>query len=154
MLAEVAVLRRGIKEIDTALAAISGDAAVVAPVQSGSRINDSILEAVKSGAGTPAEIHEFLARHLSVETSKHSVSTRLSKLKNEGHLDHDGTRWVLPKKVEGPAAPTAEPPKQSGPVTGREGGYPPASPEGSIPSGSTVSHRSAPSRELDDDIPF
>ncbi len=60
-----------------------------------------------------------------------------------------------PQNAEGPGAQTTEPSGSSGPV-GRERGYPPSAPEGSIPSGSTASQTpsSGFSRDLDDEIPF
>ncbi|MGN6536786.1 MAG: hypothetical protein ACTHKQ_13800 [Mesorhizobium sp.] len=147
MLEEIADLRKGVREIDVALAAISGsDAPAPSSGQAGSPINDGIIEAIKNDMGTPAAIHSFLSRHLNIETSKHSVSTRLSKMKNEGLIAHDGEKWVLPKKQEGSEAQTSEPSFELGPDTGRERGFPPSAPEGSIPSGSTAS------RSLEDDI--
>lgn len=159
MLGEIADLKKGVREIDVALAAIGGtDAAVTASSsgQVGSPINDGIIEAIKNERGTPASIHEFLSRYLKIDTSKHSVSTRLSKMKNEGLIAHDGEKWVLPKK-EGSDDKAPEPSDELelGPATGRGAGFPSNTPEGSIPSGSTASQDPGfGHRNLDDEIPF
>lgn len=152
MLAEIGELRKGVREIDVALAAILGDDAAGSN-QPSSPINEGILAAIQNGRGTPASILAFLQQYRQVDTSKHSVSTRLQKMKADGIIAHDGEKWVLPQNQEGSDAPTSEPSNGSGPV-GRERGYPPSAPEGSIPSGSTASQSPHPSRDLDDEIPF
>jgi hypothetical protein len=105
-----------------------------------------------------------VTNEMGVETSKNSVSTRLSKMKNDGLLDHDGEGWIVPE-TKGSGVPAPEPFDNSGPV-GRERGYPPSAPEGSIPSGSTDIRTlkaglanvlaTMPSRkqDSDDEIPF
>jgi transposase-like protein len=82
----------------------------------------------------------------------------------EGLLDHDGEGWIVPE-TKGSGVPAPEPFDNSGPV-GRERGYPPSAPEGSIPSGSTDIRTlkaglanvlaTMPSRkqDWDDEIPF
>ncbi len=67
-----------------------------------------------------------------------SLSPQLSRLKNEGVIERNGLVWSL--NEEGPAEP-AGPFLDFGGGTGREAGYPPARPEGSIPSASTPFHR-------------
>lgn len=163
MLAQISELRKGLREIDQALEilepALGNEGRTVISVGS-STVNDAIIWAVSNGAGTPAEIYNFITNDLSMETSKNSVSTRLSKMKNEGLLDHDGEHWVLPKKAKGSDGGTSEPLSDQGPV-GRERGFPPTTPEGSIPSGSTASQKPAGDwdgpvhrRPLDEEIPF
>jgi hypothetical protein len=153
MQTDIAELRRGIREIDTALAAIEGvDGSAAASQQPSSPINHGIIDAISNGCRTPSAIHSFLESR-GVDTSRQSVSTRLQRLKNDGLIAHDGERWTLPKD-EGPDDESG-PSDQLGPV-GRERGYPPSAPEGSIPSGSTASQSpsSGFSRDLDDEIPF
>jgi regulator of replication initiation timing len=69
-------------------------------------------------------------------------------------LDWAYMLYAPASKAEGSVAQTTEPSNNSGPATGRERGYPPSAPEGSIPSGSTASQSPRPFRDLDDEIPF
>ncbi|RWO77593.1 hypothetical protein [Mesorhizobium sp.] len=170
LLAQAADIRKGIREIDAALDVLGDpDAAKATAVSSGagpSPINNAIIDAISQGNTTPATIFDFITEHRQIDTSKASVSTRLSKMKHEGLIDNDGQGWALVGKAEGSGAETPEPSNtELGPV-GRERGYPPSAPEGSIPSGSTVVQNlqagvanvqatmPARSRELDDEIPF
>jgi hypothetical protein len=162
LLAQAAEIRKGIRDLDAALEVLgepeTGKSAAIAGQSS--PINAAILEAISHGNGTPESIYLFIRDQTSVETTKNSISTRLSKLKNDGLIDHDGQGWVLANKAEGSDAPTSEPSDKSGPV-GRERGYPPSAPEGSTPSGSTASYdlgdilgEKLRERSLDDEIPF
>ncbi|RVD71395.1 MAG: hypothetical protein E5V62_14860 [Mesorhizobium sp.] len=172
LLAQVAEIRKDIRELDAALELLEGggkDAAssegkFFSPtVTAGpSPINAAILEAIKNGNGTPEAIYLFIRDHLQIDTTKNSVSTRLSKMKNDGLIDNDGQGWTVVQKAEGPGASTSEPSKpEMGPATGRGTVFPATPPEGSIPSGSTASRPFGPifgeSREMrdaDDEIPF
>jgi hypothetical protein len=160
-------LKKAARDIDAALDALGGGSESGSSgrptSQTGSAINDGIIEAIKNEQRTPATIYEFLRRHLGIETSKHSVSTRLSKMKNDGLIAHDGEKWVLPQNAEGSCVDAREPSISSGSVTGRGKGFPSTPPEGSIPSGSTASRRTADEdgwespihrRPLTDEIPF
>lgn len=78
------------------------------------------------------------------------VRTVLWRLAKRGIIHNtNGLYWR--EKEEAPAE--AEASSSKGPV-GREGGYPPSTPEGSIPSGSTPPHTSEADVWDDDDIPF
>ncbi|TIP04935.1 MAG: hypothetical protein E5X72_09655 [Mesorhizobium sp.] len=171
LLAQVAELRKDIRELDAALELL-GDVAgkagsTVSPAGSvPSPINAAILEAISQGNSTPEAIYLFVVHQMQVDTTKNSISTRLSKLKNDGLIENDGQGWTLVEKAKGSDAQTSEPFDELGPATGRERGYPPSAPEGSIPSGSTVARDlkaglanvqgTMPSRlrDLDDEIPF
>lgn len=161
LMGEVAEIRRSIRELDAALEVLgeaelgkNGGAASASP------INAAIVDAISQGNSTPAQIFEFVTTQKDIDTSKNSISTRLSKMKNDGLIDHDGHGWVL-LKTEGSDASTSKPSSNMGPATGRGKGFPSNTPEGSIPSGSTTSHDLAdlledksPRRPLDDEIPF
>ncbi|ESY83892.1 hypothetical protein X740_00595 [Mesorhizobium sp. LNHC221B00] len=171
LLAQAAEIRKDIRELDAALelledagkGASGGGTFFSATVTAGpSPINNAIIDAISQGNTTPATIFDFITEHRQIDTSKASVSTRLSKMKHEGLIDNDGQGWVVVGKAEGPGAETPEPSNtELGPV-GRERGYPPSAPEGSNPSGSTASLSledaaealRPKSRDLDDEIPF
>lgn len=165
IVSQIAELRKGLRDIEAALEILEPSATVESKaVTGGHTVNQAILWAVHNGNGTPAEIYAFITNEMNVDTSKNSVSTRLSKMKNDGLLDHDGERWIIPEG-KGPDAPTPGPFEELGPV-GRGTGFPSSTPEGSIPSGSTVVQelksglanvaKTMPPRhrDLDDEIPF
>lgn len=161
--AQASELRKSIREIDAALELLGEAEGSKSVGSSASPINAAIVEAVSQGCSTPAQIYNFVTHVKEIDTSKNSISTRLSKLKNDGVIDNNENGWV-PKKAEGSDIGTSEPSKDMGPVTGRERGYPPSAPEGSIPSGSTASRLSPDEddgwdtpihrRPLTDEIPF
>lgn len=172
-MARAAEIRKDIRDIDAALEILGGEGKTVAGVMYAgeatfrvevgpSPINNAILEAISLGNTTPAAIYEFITEQRQIDTSKNSVSTRLSKMKNDGLIDNDGQGWSVVKKEEGPGAKASEPSKpEMGPATGRGTVFPATPPEGSIPSGSTASRPFAPildeTREMkdsDDEIPF
>lgn len=73
-------------------------------------------------------------------------------ISSRGILQSKDGRYWKPKKEEA----SGDEPKASnsmGPV-GREGGYPPSTPEGSIPSGSTPVQAASFDADLDDDVTF
>lgn len=79
------------------------------------KIDEAITQAIRNEAGTPKAIHNFLDRELGIKTTRNSVGTRLGRLKKKGIVDHDGSRWIMPRTNEAP-------PKQSDgapQVTGR-----------------------------------
>lgn len=88
------------------------------------------------------------------------VRTTLWRLAQRGLLQSQNGLYWRPgapdaANVEAPDAKTSEASEVSGPVTGRERGYPPSTPEGSIPSGSTQSRPNpAWDEDLDPDVPF
>jgi hypothetical protein len=85
------------------------------------------------------------------------VRTVLWRFADRGTVENtDGRYWRHPleqEKEEASDAETSEASETTGPV-GREGGYPPSTPEGSIPSGSTPVQAHSFDEDLDDDVPF
>lgn len=168
IVSQIADLRKGLRDIEAALEILDPPSGGEGKIVPGDRqtVNEAILWAVHNGNGTPAEIYNFITNEMSVETSKNSVSTRLSKMKNEGLLEHDGERWIVPLKTKAPDVDASEAFEELGPVTGRGRVFPATPPEGSIPSGSTdvqtlkagvanvLAGMPSRKRELDDEIPF
>lgn len=117
---QIEELNTELKDIEIALNAISK--AHVAPPASidahgpPPRINDSIVEAIKNGCGKPTEIKDFLSQHLGVETTKASISTRLSKMKSQGLISNVGNGWVVPSKNRASSDDTDEALKITGEV--------------------------------------
>lgn len=108
----------------------------------------------------PKLITEALHADGYVEITADYVRTTLWRLGQRNTLQvRNGLYWREPDEAEKVEAPGAETPRASeelGPVTGRERGYPPSTPEGSIPSGSTPSRPLVlqEDHDLDDDVPF
>lgn len=112
--------------------------------------------------------YDHLARAASImkhEINRDTLRSQMSAYRQSGlvvsvddgwfELTDEGRKAVglEPKKVEAPDAETSEASEELGPVTGRERGYPPSTPEGSIPSGSTPSSPVSFDTDLDDDDP-
>lgn len=57
-------------------------------------VNDAIIKAVESGRTTPAQILDYLHNVLGIKTTLNSVRSRVSPLKQEGKIAHDGAGWV------------------------------------------------------------
>jgi hypothetical protein len=113
---QIALAKEELKKVEVALKAIQGAVSAGAerptPKQghkvpngnhSGLTVDQAMLEAVKSGAQVPREIHKFIEQHLAVKTTLGSVSTRLWKLRKEKKIKHDGHKWVVAEKKEAPA---------------------------------------------------
>lgn len=73
---------------------------LIAPAGDARSISDYIVEAVEAGYGTPLQVGQYL-QSVHVKTTNHSINTRLSKLKADGRIGHDGERWV-PVKNKAP----------------------------------------------------
>jgi hypothetical protein len=57
-------------------------------------VGEAIVEAVGAGQKSPTGIFKYLADELGVHTTLGSVRARLSPLKSEGKISHDGDGWV------------------------------------------------------------
>lgn len=57
-------------------------------------VNDAIVLAVEAGNKTPTDILNYLRRELRVMTTINSVRSRVSSLKSDGRIAHDGTGWI------------------------------------------------------------
>lgn len=97
---------RALAEIDAAMKAIkksrgasSGRKAAKASKGKTSSIpiDEAVIEAVKNGARTPAQIHEFMENTLGVNTTINSVRTRVSRLGRDARLTRDSSGWTLPE---------------------------------------------------------
>ncbi len=100
---EISELQAELKKVRVALNAIEGRAQTVsaAPRSGPPTVNDAILEAIKNGRGTPTTILDFIQQELGLETTKNSVSTRLSRMKADGQIDHDSDgEWIIAEQVE------------------------------------------------------
>lgn len=99
---EIEKLQVELTEIDRALsvlqsrpvAAMAG-AGDVAPPQAGTlpKKDEAIIDAVKAGNRTPAQISEFIRKKLGVDVNDASTRTRLSRMKAAGKIEHDGYGW-------------------------------------------------------------
>jgi hypothetical protein len=57
-------------------------------------VGDAIVLAVEAGNKSPTSVFDYLADELGVHTTLGSVRARLSPLKTEGRISHDGSGWV------------------------------------------------------------
>lgn len=122
-------------------------------------------EGEENGAG-PSEIFENYRRLGADDVSPDTFRATLWRMKNGIYFMRDRGSWVIRSsdgrywkesithKDEAPDAETSGASETTGPVTGRERGYPPSTPEGSIPSGSTHVQPASFDTDLDDDVPF
>jgi hypothetical protein len=136
-----------IKSIDDALLRLAGDDASLLVGSKGLKeLVSELIETHHEGL-TPKEISEKLSV-AGRPTSSQSVSSTLSRLKGEGIADSTSSgRWIKKK-----ASPSREDDaNQLGPGDGSRGQLSPVPPEGSIPSGSTLSPNNW---DDDDEIPF
>lgn len=98
--AQLEALKVKIHEIDAALQGIENVLSTkTRPAKPSNKmsLNDAIIEAIKSGHGTPTLILKYIQEHLGFITTKNSVSTRLTRLKNKKLVSHDGSGWIMPK---------------------------------------------------------
>jgi hypothetical protein len=109
-LAQIDALRQEISEIDRMLANASVPAGAangstfqatvspaMVPVMPRAHMtkDDAIIEAVKAGNNTPALISEFIRTKLGVPVNPATTRTRLSRMKADGKIKHDGIGWTL-----------------------------------------------------------
>lgn len=57
-------------------------------------VGEAIVYAVEHGCTTPTQVLEYLETGLGITTTLNSVRARLSPLKKEGKIAHDGNGWV------------------------------------------------------------
>lgn len=108
LIAGQAEVEAELHDIDLALKAMSGaPAKAVEKTSMASRfqirhsmpVNDAIVKAVEAGRKTPVDILNYLQNELGVQTTLNSVRSRVSPLKQEGKIGHDGTGWVPSQQV-------------------------------------------------------
>lgn len=73
-------------------------------------VNDAIVLAVEAGKKTPVNILAYLKDELDVHTTLNSVRSRVSPLKKEGRIAHDGDGWIPVEKNGAPSAGDADAP--------------------------------------------
>jgi len=105
--ASISAVEAEIKDIEAALKAM-GPAA--SPSVEGSNtanrfqirhsmpVNDAIILAIEAGRKTPVSILDYLKEELEINTTINSVRSRVSPLKADGKIAHDGHGWVPIKK--------------------------------------------------------
>lgn len=166
MEASLAAARKDFDELDVAVNVltkhgyIQGDEGQAAPaITAQNGLNDTysyLLRFVPFGedlAIAPKEVTDMVRRDGRADLSGDYIRTALWRMGQRGVLEGNDGRYWRPKKEEAPDASTSGASETTGPVTGRERGYPPSTPEGSIPSGSTHV-QAAYESDLDDDVPF
>jgi len=57
--------------------------------------DDAIIKAIQAGNNTPALISEFMREKLGIPVNPASTRTRLSRMKADGKIKHDGLGWKL-----------------------------------------------------------
>jgi hypothetical protein len=92
-----------IADIDRAIAALNGAPKIettsnilsrVSQIRHSMPVGDAIVKAVEAGNKTPNDIFVYMGDELSIHTTIGSVRARLSPLKSEGRIAHDGSGWV------------------------------------------------------------
>ena len=107
LIAGQAAVEAELRDIDLALKAMGG--ASVKAVEKTSManrfqirhsmpVNEAIVKAVEAGRKTPVNILQYLQDDLGIQTTINSVRSRVSPLKQEGKIAHDGEGWVPSQK--------------------------------------------------------
>jgi hypothetical protein len=103
--ASIAASEQESREIDAALKAIESvagsqpqlivrDSTNRFDIRHAMPVNEAVILAVNAGCKTPVQILKYLQEKLGVMTTINSVRSRVSPLKAEGKIAHDGTGWV------------------------------------------------------------
>jgi hypothetical protein len=101
--ASIAAVESELHDIDLALVAMgaSKPESIKAPsltnrfqIRHSMPVNDAVILAVEAGCKTPVTILDYLQSRLDIQTTLNSVRSRVSPLKQEGKIGHDGTGWV------------------------------------------------------------
>jgi hypothetical protein len=141
--------KSALRSVEDAITTLGGAQDVTVSTKS---LKELIQEAVLSQDEglTPRELAELLTRN-GRSTTQQSVSSTLSRLKHEGVVDSTNHgKWIAKQKET--SSPFGDDVHSLGPGDGSRGHQRSASPEGSIPSGST--QRYHPVVDDSDDIPF
>lgn len=101
--ASISAVEAELKDIDLALKAMGASKPESdKPVSMAARfqvrhsmpVNDAVIRAVEAGRKTPVLILDYIQKELGIQTTLNSVRSRVSPLKQEGKIGHDGTGWV------------------------------------------------------------
>lgn len=106
LMESAAAIAVDLHDVEIALAAIGGvvsseshlagrgDQAQLPRIAHPMKVGDAIVQAVNAGHSSPKAILEYLQTELGVFTTLNSVRSRVSPLKTEGRIAHDGNGWV------------------------------------------------------------
>ena len=101
--ASISAVEAELKDIDLALKAMgvskpeSAKPASMADrfqVRHSMPVNDAVIRAVEAGRKTPVLILDYIQKELGIQTTLNSVRSRVSPLKQDGKIGHDGNGWV------------------------------------------------------------
>ena len=96
---EMRDLRQRVREIDDAMAVLSGHTPALRPVRgSGGKLQTLILACLKAYGAGGANVREIAASLAADgrETSEPSVSSTLSRMKSEGDVENRNGKWFAP----------------------------------------------------------
>lgn len=102
-LALVKAKKAEIADIDRAIAALNGTPKIeatssilsrVSQIRHSMPVGDAIVKAVEAGNKTPNDIFVYMGDKLGIHTTLGSIRARLSPLKSEGKIAHDGSGWI------------------------------------------------------------
>lgn len=82
------------KDASDTPATINQKLSAVSQIRHARPVGDAIVEAVEAGMRTPVAVLDYLSTQMGIHTTIGSVRARLSPLKKEGRIDHDGQGWV------------------------------------------------------------
>lgn len=115
--ASISAVEAELKDIDLALQAMGAnpehqttklpEASNRFQIRHSMPVNDAVVLAVNAGCKTPVAILQYLKEKLDIHTTINSVRSRVSPLKKEGRIAHDGSGWI-PATNFGESAPKAE----------------------------------------------
>ena len=57
--------------------------------------DEAIMQALRAGIKTPARIADYMKNELGLDVNQASTRTRLSRMKADGKIKHDGEGWTL-----------------------------------------------------------
>lgn len=112
-------LRDDLRDLDLAIAAIKSadDDEAGGDRRRKLRVTDALELAIKAGCGSPADMQEYLARELDVETTRATISSTLSRMRETHDIQHDGTRWIYRKASDPDGSPSGAPSHVNGAAT-------------------------------------
>jgi hypothetical protein len=99
VLAQIEILNKEVLEIDRMLATAgtsqSHNVSSVPVMPQRMTKDDAILQAIQAGHNTPAKISDFIRQKLNIDVNDATTRTRLSRMKADGKIKHDGIGWTL-----------------------------------------------------------
>lgn len=94
---KIETLKREVSEIERAMKVLGEPTPQEQPPRAEGYMtkDDAIIEALKAGHNTPAMISDFIRTKLNIPVNPASTRTRLSRMKADGKIKHDGIGWKL-----------------------------------------------------------